>query len=118
MLRDAFETKLLSVAPDAIIFANDAPRQGNASCFAIPELLAETALMALDLDGVCISSGAACSSGKVSPSHVLAAMGVSEQLARSALRVSCGWNSTQADVDGAIAALSKLITRVRAREAA
>jgi cysteine desulfurase len=74
--------------------------------------------MALDLDGVCVSSGAACSSGKVSPSHVLAAMGVSEQLARSALRVSFGWNSTQADVEGAIASLAKLITRVRARKAA
>jgi cysteine desulfurase len=117
-LRDDFETKLLALAPDAIIFANSAPRQTNTSCFAIPGLVAETALMALDLDGVCISSGAACSSGKVSPSHVLAAMGVSEQLARSALRVSFGWNSMQADVDGVIASLSKLITRVRARKAA
>ncbi|HEY1708702.1 MAG TPA: cysteine desulfurase family protein [Rhizomicrobium sp.] len=117
-LRDAFEAKLLSVAPDAVIFASDAPRQGNTSCFAIPGVVAETALMALDLDGICISSGAACSSGKVSPSHVLAAMGVSESLARSALRVSFGWNSTGADVDGAIASLSKLIARVRARKAA
>lgn len=117
-LRDDFESKLLTLVPDAIIFAKDAPRQGNTSCFAIPGVVAETALMALDLDGVCISSGAACSSGKVSPSHVLAAMGISEQLARSALRVSFGWNSTQADVDGAIASLSKLVTRVRAREAA
>jgi cysteine desulfurase len=117
-LRDDFETKLLALTPDAVIFANAAPRQGNTSCFAIPGVVAETALMALDLDGVCISSGAACSSGKVSPSHVLAAMGVSETLARSALRVSFGWNSTKADVDGAIAALAKLVTRVRAREAA
>jgi cysteine desulfurase len=117
-LRDDFETKLLALAPDAIIFANAAPRQCNTSCFAIPGLLAETALMALDLDGVCISSGAACSSGKVSPSHVLAAMGVSESLARSALRVSMGWNSSAADVDGAIASLGKLIQRVRARAAA
>jgi cysteine desulfurase len=118
LLRDDFETKVLLLAPDAIIFANAAPRQGNTSCFAIPGLLAETALMALDLDGVCISSGAACSSGKVSPSHVLAAMGVSEALARSALRVSFGWNSVQSDVDGAIASLSKLVARVRARKAA
>jgi cysteine desulfurase len=117
-LRDDFETKLLALAHDVIVFANDAPRQANTSCFAIPGLIAETALMALDLDGVCISSGAACSSGKISPSHVLAAMGVPEQRAREALRVSFGWNSTQADVDGAIAALSKLVARVRAREAA
>lgn len=117
-LRDDFETKLVSLASDIVVFGKDAPRTGTTSCFAIPGLIAETALMALDLDGVCISSGAACSSGKVSPSHVLAAMGVSEQLARSALRVSFGWNSTQADVNGAIAALFKLVTRVRAREAA
>ena len=117
-LRGEFDAKLLELAPDSIIFANGAPRQGNTSCFAIPGLLAETALMALDIDGVCISSGAACSSGRVSPSHVLAAMGVSEQLARAALRVSFGWNSTRADVDAAIASLSKLIARVRARKAA
>jgi cysteine desulfurase len=117
-LRDDFETKLLSLAPDAIVFAGGAPRQDNTSCFAIPGLLAETALMALDLDGVCISSGAACSSGKVSPSHVLAAMGVSESLACCALRVSMGWNSSAADVDGVIASLGKLIQRVRARAAA
>ncbi len=117
-LRDNFEAKLLALAPDAVIFANGALRQSNTSCFAIPGVIAETALMALDLDDVCISSGAACSSGKVSPSHVLAAMGVSEQLARLALRVSFGWNSNEGDVDGAIAALSRLVARVRARKAA
>ena len=74
--------------------------------------------MALDLDGVMVSSGAACSSGKVKPSHVLKAMGVSDDLARSALRVSFGWNSTEADVDAAIASLARLTKRVRTREAA
>jgi cysteine desulfurase len=74
--------------------------------------------MALDLDGVMVSSGAACSSGKVKPSHVLKAMGVSEELARCALRVSFGWNSTEADVEAAIASLAKLTKRARAREAA
>jgi cysteine desulfurase len=74
--------------------------------------------MALDLDGVMISSGAACSSGKVKPSHVLAAMGVSEDVARCALRVSFGWNSAQADADAAIASLSKLLARAKARAAA
>jgi cysteine desulfurase len=118
LLRRYFESELHALAPNATIFGDHEVRQPHVSCFAIPQLRAENTLMALDLDGICVSSGAACSSGKVSPSHVLAAMGVSEQLARSALRVSFGWNSTQADVDGAITALSKLVTRVRAREAA
>jgi cysteine desulfurase len=74
--------------------------------------------MALDLDGVMVSSGAACSSGKVRPSHVLRAMGVSDKLARCALRVSFGWNSTEDDVDAALASLAKLVGRRRAREAA
>ena len=74
--------------------------------------------MALDLDGICISSGAACSSGKVSPSHVLKAMGVSEELSRCALRVSLGWNSMPEDAEAAIASLEKLMARVRARKAA
>jgi cysteine desulfurase len=74
--------------------------------------------MALDLEGVMISSGSACSSGKVRPSHVLRAMGVSETLAASALRVSIGWNSTDADVDAALAAISHLLSRVKARAAA
>jgi cysteine desulfurase len=74
--------------------------------------------MALDLDGVMVSSGSACSSGKVKPSHVLRAMGVPETLARSALRVSFGWNSTEADVEAAVSAISRLVARVRSRVAA
>ena len=117
-LRDAFEAQLLRVVPDAVIFGTNAPRLGNTSNFALPGITAETALMALDLDGVMVSSGAACSSGKVKPSHVLKAMGVADDLARSALRVSFGWNSVQADVDAVIASFAKLAQRVRAREAA
>jgi cysteine desulfurase len=74
--------------------------------------------MALDLDGVMVSSGSACSSGKVSPSHVLRAMGVPEALAAAALRVSFGWNSNETDVDAAITSISKLLSRVNARAAA
>ncbi len=117
-LRDNFEMQLLRLIPDAVIFGTNAPRLGNTSNFALPGTAAETALMALDLDGVMVSSGAACSSGKVKPSHVLKAMGVSDDLARSALRVSFGWNSAQADVGAVIASLVKLAQRVRAREAA
>jgi cysteine desulfurase len=109
-LRDSFERGL-----DGIVFGRNAPRLANTSCFALPGIPSENALMALDLDGVMVSSGAACSSGKVKPSHVLQAMGVGDELARCALRVSFGWNSTQADVDAALAAIARLVAR---REAA
>jgi cysteine desulfurase len=117
-LRDRFESALKQIASDVIIFGEGAPRLSNTSNFALPGILAETAVMALDLDGVMISSGAACSSGKVKPSHVLAAMGVNEDISRCALRVSFGWNSVQADADAAIASLSKLLARAKARAAA
>lgn len=117
-LRNLFESELMKIAPDAVIFGAGAERLPNTSNFALPGVPAETALMALDLDGVMVSSGAACSSGKVKPSHVLAAMGVKEELARSALRVSFGWNSTQADVEAAVRSLFKLLARVRSRAAA
>jgi cysteine desulfurase len=116
-LRDRFEAALKRSIQDAVVFGKDVPRLGNTSNFAIPGLPAETSLMALDLDGVMVSSGAACSSGKVAPSHVLAAMGVPESLARCALRVSFGWNSEGADVDAAIASLTKLRARISARAA-
>jgi cysteine desulfurase len=74
--------------------------------------------MALDLDGVRVSSGAACSSGKVKSSHVLKAMGVADNVAACALRASFGWDSSDADVDAAVAAFSGLLQRVRPRVAA
>jgi cysteine desulfurase len=94
-----------------VIFGAAAERLPNTSNFAIPGLSAETALIALDLDGVEVSSGSACSSGKVKPSHVLAAMGVPEEMARSGLRVSFGWSSRGEDIDAAIASLRRLIAR-------
>lgn len=117
-LRNLFESKLLQSAPETVIFGVGTERLPNTSNFALPGVPAETALMALDLDGVMVSSGAACSSGRVKPSHVLAAMGVKEDQARSALRVSFGWNSSEADVDAAVGSLSKLLARIRSRAAA
>ncbi|MEI9931963.1 MAG: aminotransferase class V-fold PLP-dependent enzyme [Rhizomicrobium sp.] len=111
-LRDRFEARLPAFA---IVFGKNVPRLPNTSCFALPGIAAETSLMTLDLDGVMVSSGAACSSGKVNPSHVLRAMGVSDDLARCALRVSFGWNSTDADVDAALMSIMRLVAR---REAA
>jgi cysteine desulfurase len=110
-LRDAFEVELKRLAPDAVIFGGGTERLANTSNFAIPGLAAETALIALDLDGIAVSSGSACSSGKVKPSHVLAAMGVDESLARSGLRVSFGWSSRQQDIEAIVASLRALLAR-------
>ena len=110
-LRDRFERELMLLSPDVTIFGASGPRLPNTSNFGIPGLLAETALIALDLDGVSVSSGSACSSGKVKPSHVLAAMGVPEEIARSGIRVSFGWSSRDEDVDAAIASFRRLMAR-------
>jgi cysteine desulfurase len=117
-LRDGLEEAVLRIAPDAVIFGADAERLPNTSCFAVPGTSAETLLMALDLDGVAVSSGSACSSGKVGRSHVLAAMGVDPALARGAMRVSVGWSSTEADVEYFARAFGTAIERTQRRRAA
>jgi cysteine desulfurase len=111
VMRQYFEEALRHLEPNVVIFGSRDVRQKNVSCFAIPQLQAESALMALDLDGICISSGAACSSGKVSPSHVLKAMGVPESLARCALRVSFGPSLGLLELDDLFASLRKLLDR-------
>lgn len=98
-LRDRLEAGVRADCPDVVIFGAGAPRLANTSCFAVPGVPAETALIAFDLERVSISSGSACSSGKVSVSHVLTAMGVEEATARCALRVSLGWDTGEADID-------------------
>jgi cysteine desulfurase len=103
-LRDWFEAELRTISPTAVVFASEAERLANTSCFAVDGIPAETAMIALDLDGVCVSSGSACSSGKVGASHVLSAMGVSPDLASGAIRVSFGWSSTKSDVESFIGA--------------
>jgi cysteine desulfurase len=108
----------MAAAPEAVIFGKNAPRLCSTTGFAIPGLSAPTALMAMDLDGVMMSGGSTCSSGKVLASPVLAAMGVDEALAACALRASFGWSSTMEDVNAAVASLVKLRERVRAKEAA
>ena len=110
-LRDHFELALKQAVPDSVVFGVKQERLCSTSCFAIPGLRAETALIGLDLDGVQLSSGSTCSSGKVAVSHVLAAMGVEEGLAACALRASFGWSSTMEDVYAAIASLVKLRER-------
>jgi cysteine desulfurase len=97
-LRDAIEAHVRRIAPDAVIFGETAERLPNTTLFAVPGIKAETLLMAFDLAGIAVSSGSACSSGKVGRSHVLAAMGVDPDLAAGAIRVSLGWASTPDDV--------------------
>ena len=113
-LRDRLTVAVRSVAPDAVIFAETAPRLSNTVAFAVPGVEAATLMIALDLAGIAASSGSACSSGKVAPSHVLAAMGVRPGLARGAIRLSLGWASTEADVERFTAAFAGVMARMRA----
>jgi cysteine desulfurase len=107
-LRDRLEASLKVDFPDATVFGAEAERLPNTSLFAVPGAKAETAVIGLDLGGVAVSSGAACSSGKVAPSHVLAAMGVPAPLARGAVRVSIGYATQETDIDRFLAAWTRL----------
>jgi len=98
VLRDRLEAGLRTIAPEAVILSESAPRIPNTSCFAVPGMAAEIAVIAFDLEGVAVSAGAACSSGKVGPSAALAAMKIEPALLRAAMRASLGWNSTEAEV--------------------
>lgn len=109
-LRDKLEAGLKAIAPQAVVFGSEADRLPNTTLFAAPGLKAETAVIAFDLEGIAVSSGAACSSGKVQPSHVLAAMGVSPALLRGAVRISLGWTTTETDVERLLNAWRKLAT--------
>ncbi|MFO1158266.1 MAG: cysteine desulfurase family protein [Reyranellaceae bacterium] len=110
-LRDRLETSLLRIAPEARVLGVGAPRLDNTSCISMPGVKAETQVMALDLAGVCVSAGAACSSGKVQRSAVLDAMGVAPAEAGSAIRISLGWNTQSSDIDRLIAAWRDLYIR-------
>ena len=102
-------------APEATLFGAAAPRLPNTLAFAPSGVAAATLLIALDLAGVAVSSGSACSSGKVTPSHVLAAMGVAPELAAGAIRVSLGWASRDEDVDRFAAAFAAALANLRRR---
>ena len=94
--------------PGVVVFSEDTPRLPNTTLFTVPGLKAETAVIGFDLAGIAVSSGSACSSGKVQPSHVLEAMGIGPELARGAVRLSLGWSTTEADVDRCLEAWRKL----------
>lgn len=109
-LRDRFEAALKAATPEAVVFGANAPRLPNTTMFSVPGLKAETAIIAFDLNGIAVSSGAACSSGKVQASHVLAAMGVELSLARSAVRVSLGWKTTEHDIETLLNAWMRVVS--------
>ena len=109
--RDRAEAALRALAPEARVYGAEAPRLPNTLCVSMPGVPAETQVMALDLAGVCVSAGAACSSGKVHRSTVLAAMGVDDAEAGTAIRISFGWNSRPEDTDRLIAAWRDLYLR-------
>jgi cysteine desulfurase len=116
-LRDMAERELLAIAPAARIFAHTVPRLANTLCIAMPGVAASTQVMALDLAGVMVSAGAACSSGKLKRSHVLDAMGVSAAEADCAIRVSLGRTTVAADIDHLVEAWGALYRRSRANAA-
>jgi cysteine desulfurase len=117
-LRDRAEAEIKAITPSAVVIGADAERLPNTTCIALPGAGAETLVIALDLAGVAVSAGAACSSGKVGASHVLEAMGLEPALARAAIRVSLGCGSTERDVTALAAAWAHVTARHRPRAVA
>ena len=116
-LRDELERRVLAIVPDAVINAWQAERAPHVSNISIPGTDSEALLMHLDLAGVACSSGSACSTGAIEPSHVLTAMGVPRELGIAALRFSFGKDNTVEDVDALVGALPKIVEKVRALSA-
>ncbi len=112
-LRDRLEREIRQIAPDVVIIGEQARRLPNTSCLAWPAMRAETLVIRLDLMGIAVSAGSACSSGKVGASHVLAAMGLDAAVARGAIRVSLGHGSTAADIDRLLAAVAGIVAPER-----
>jgi cysteine desulfurase len=117
-LRDELETKALGLVPELVVLAGRVERLPNTSCIAVPGTKAETLVIGLDLAGVAVSAGSACSSGKVEASHVLSAMGVASEVAQGAIRVSLGFGTSRADIERFLNAWSELIKRMRQRQEA
>jgi cysteine desulfurase len=114
-LRDLLEGGLKQT-PGMMVFSEAAPRLPNTTLFTVPGLKAETAVIGFDLGGIAVSSGSACSSGKVQPSHVLDAMGMGRELAQGAVRLSLGWSTSEADIEMTLKAWRKLADALLSRE--
>ena len=117
VLRDDLERRLLACVPDAVVHGRQGPRAPHVTSASIPGTDSEALLMHLDLAGIACSSGSACSTGAVEPSHVLTAMGVPPELGAAALRFSLGKDTTSEDLDALFAALPKIVEKVRALSA-
>ena len=115
-LREKLENGLRSIVPDLKFYGSQADRLPNTSCFSMRDVEAEVQLVAFDLDGVMVSSGSACSSGNVTISHVLSAMGVPDGEASTAIRVSFGWQNNLRDVEEFLATWQKLYFNTRKRD--
>ncbi len=113
-LQQDLETKVRTAAPASQVYASRVARLSNTSCIGLPGVRSETQVMNLDLAGIAVSAGAACSSGKVAPSHVLRAMGARDEAAASAIRVSTGWATAAADIDRFVAAWTAMAARLAA----
>lgn len=114
--RDEMEAALQAAQAQLVVYGKGAPRLANTSCFALSGLNAETLVMAMDLAGISVSAGSACSSGKVSRSHVLAAMQAEPHISKGVLRVSLGWQSRAEDTQILVNEWSKLAGQTLAAE--
>ncbi len=117
-LRQQLEAGIKHVARDAVIFGAAAQRLANTVLFAVPGVSAETIVIAFDLEGIAVSSGSACSSGKVGDSHVLAAMGVSPDLRRGGIRMSLAPSASEAETEHVVDAWKGIYARLSDRRAA
>jgi cysteine desulfurase len=116
-LRDSLQKQLLDIGgSDAVVLGAGAPRVGNTLCIAMRGTSSETQIMSMDLAGVAVSAGSACSSGKVKPSHVLRAMGASDEIASSAMRISLGWTTQNADIVRCAEAWASLHKRIQSNQ--
>jgi len=114
-MRNRFEAAISDYANTVCFIGREAPRTANTSCVAMPGVKGETQVMHFDLNGICLSSGSACSSGKVKVSHVLSAMGHDDDTANASIRVSLGRLSKESDIDALIAAWKSLYDRTAGR---
>ncbi len=114
-LRDHLEYRVTTLVPETVVIAAASPRVANTTCLSLPGVRAETLVIALDLEGYAVSAGAACSSGKVKASEVLQAMGVAPQVAAGAVRVSLGWATDGAAVEGFAQAWARVAARLMPR---
>ena len=109
--RDTLETRLREIAPSTTVFGADAPRLPNTAKLTMPGVSSEVQVMAMDLAGFAISAGSACAAGKVEPPYVLTAMGVPDDVAVTAIRISLGWRTRPGDIDSFVEAWRELYKR-------